>query len=163
MADASRTKPFSRPLLRPEPAAVLWVKRVCIAAFAIHMLFFTWSIYRRLRQIIHIELTSSDMVLTAGTTVSYDVIASGEVRNRIRLELVQGTHAETLREELSRVNYISSYDPRIFRYQRSQRITTQLLAHFESGPATLRLTGFGSQKLLQTPAPRVRELAVQIR
>jgi hypothetical protein len=149
--------------LHREPVAVLWVRRVCIAAFGLHMAFFTWSIYRRLRQIIHIEVTASSSVLTPGATVSYDVIASGEVRNRIRLELVQGTHSETLREELSRVNSISSYDPRIFRYIRTITVTPALLSRFEHGPATLRLTGFGSQKLLQTPAPRVRDLPVQIR
>jgi hypothetical protein len=126
------------------------------------MVFFTWSIYRRLRQIIYIELRASATTLAPGATVSYDVVASGEVHNRIRLELVQGTHAETLREERSRVNYISSYDPRVFRYERTTLISPEMLTRFAAGPATLRLTGFGSQKLLQTPAPRVRELAVQI-
>ena len=34
---------------------------------------------------------------------------------------------------------------------------------FHAGGATLRLTGFGGQKLLHTPAPRVRELRVELR
>jgi len=147
---------------REQPALVLWVRRVCIAAVAIHMAFFTWSIYRRIWQINRIELSVSSAVLAPGATVSYDVIASGEVRNRIRLELVQGTHVEVLREELSRVNSISAYDPRIFRYQRHIRITPGLLSRFHQGSATLRLTGFGSQKLLRTPPPRVREMVVRL-
>src|SRR5215217_4818130 len=82
---------FTAVMPRQEPpAVVVWVRRVCIAAIAIHMVFFTWSIYRRLRQIIYIELTASSTTLSPGVTVSYDVIASGEVHNRIRLELVQG-------------------------------------------------------------------------
>jgi hypothetical protein len=146
-----------------QPIAVRWVKRVCIAAFAIHMVLFSWSIYRRLVQINHIELTTSSNVLAPGVKVSYDVITSGEVRNRILLELVQGAHREVVGEQLSRVNYISGYDPRIFRYERAITLTPEFLSRFVPGPATLRLTGFGSQKLLQTPAPRVRELPVQIR
>ena len=145
-----------------QPAVVLWVKRVCIAAVAIHMCFFTWSIYRRLVQINHIELETSSVVLAPGVRVSYDVITSGEVNNRILLELIQGEHREIVGEQLSRVNDISSYDPRIFRYQRAITLTPQFLARFSPGPGTLRLTGFGAQKLLQTPAPKVRTLQVRI-
>jgi len=145
-----------------QPAAVVWVKRICIAAFAIHMVFFTWSIYRRIWQINRIDLTTSSSALASGTIVSYDVVTSGEVQNRIRLELVQGAHAEILREQLSRVSAISAYDPRLFRYQQAVHLTPELLGRFSNGPATLRLTGFGAQKLLHTPAPRIRELAVQV-
>lgn len=145
-----------------QPAAVIWVKRICIAAFAIHMCFFTWSVYRRLWQINHIEVRASSTALAPGTIVSYDVITSGEVKNRILLELVQGAHREVVAQQISRVNYISGYDPRIFRYERTVTLTPDFLARFEPGPATLRLTGFGAQKLLQTPAPRIRTLSVRI-
>ena len=146
-----------------QPPIVLWVKRVCIAAFAIHMVFFTWSIYRRLVQINHIELATSSVALAPDVKVSYDVITSGEVKNQILLELVQGSHREIVAQQISRVNYISGYDPRIFRYERTITLTPEFLARFAPGPARLRLTGFGSQKLLQTPAPKVRELSVRIR
>jgi hypothetical protein len=149
-------------VFRPDPAAVIWVKRVCIAALAIHLVFAAWSLYRRIWQVLQIEVESSSTVLRPGATVSYHVITSGEVHNRIRLELVQGAHVETVREERARVSAISAYDPRIFRYERSTILTPGLLARFEPGPATLRLTGFGGQKLLRTPAPRVKEIAVQI-
>ena len=157
-----RTTRFGRGIIRPDPTAVVRIKRVCIAALAIHMVFASWSLYRRIWQVLHIELGASATVLTPGITVRYDVITSGEVHNRIRLELVQGNHAETVREERTRVSAISAYDPRIFRYERSTPLTRELLSRFDPGPATLRLTGFGGQKLLRTPAPRVKELAVQI-
>jgi hypothetical protein len=162
MSSSARTRKFRTGLIRPDPAAVVWIKRVCIGALAIHLVFASWSLYRRLWQVLHIEVASSSAVLTPGATVSYDVVTSGEVHNRIRLELVQGAHAETVREERTRVSAISAYDPRIFRYERTMVLTAELLARFEPGPATLRLTGFGGQKLLRTPAPRVKELAVQI-
>jgi hypothetical protein len=95
-------------------------------------------------------------------TVSYDVITSGETRNRIVLELEQGTHAETLLEQRARLNAVSAYDPRLFRYTPTVVITPELLARFAPGPATLRLTAFGGPKLLRTPPPRVRELRVTI-
>jgi hypothetical protein len=94
--------------------------------------------------------------------VSYDVVTSGETKNRIMLELVQRSHSATLFEQRAAVNVVSAYDPRVFRYTQTIRLTTGLLSQFAAGPATLRLTGFGGQKLLQTPAPRVRELPVRI-
>jgi hypothetical protein len=75
---------------------------------------------------------------------------------------VQGTHTESLCEERSRVNAVNTYDPRVFDDARTMTVTPELLARFVPGPATLRLTGFGGEKLLRTPPPRVRELAVQL-
>lgn len=147
---------------RPESRVVLWVRRAVITIACVHMVFFCWSIFRRLRQVLRIDLQASSLVLAPGSTVTYDVITSGEVPNRIRLELVQGAHTEVLHEQRGALNTISAYDPRVFRYTPTVRITQALLSGFNPGPATLRLTGFGAQKLLHTPAPRVRELAVQL-
>jgi hypothetical protein len=145
-----------------ESRVVRWVRRVLIGAFALHMVLFFWSIYRRIWQVTRVDLQVSSATLSPGVKVSTDVITSGETQNRIRLELVQGTHSEVLMERRARVNVISAYDPRRFRYTPAVTITPQLLARFTPGPATLRLTGFGGQKLLRTPAPRVRELPVTI-
>jgi hypothetical protein len=113
--------------------------------------------------VLRLDLQVSSVVLSAGGTVSYDVLTTGETRNRIVLELVQGMHAETLVEQQARVSAVSMYDVRLFRNVRSVAITPELLERFTPGSATLRLTGFGGQKLLRTPRPRVRELAVELR
>jgi len=147
---------------RAESRVVVWVRRVLIGVVCAHMVFFCWSIFRRLRQVLRIELTASSTVLHPGSTVSYDVITSGETHNRIRLELRQGSHSEVLLEQRGAVNVVSAYDPRVFRYTPTVTLTPEILSRFSAGPATLRLTGFGGQKLLQTPAPRVRELQVQL-
>jgi hypothetical protein len=162
MTEAPLRRRFGAVMPRPEPAITLWVRRACIVVFGIHMVFATWSFYRRIYQVLRVDLHTSGTVLGPGTTIAYDVITSGEVQNRIRLELIQGEHAVVLREERARVASISAYDPRLFRYLRSTTVTPELLSRFAPGPATLRLTGFGGQKLLRTPPPRVRELAVQI-
>lgn len=145
-----------------EPKAVLWVRRACIAILTVHMVFATWSLVRRIWQVFRIDLTASASTLHPGAGISYDVVTTGEVHNRIRLELVQGAHSEILAEEVSRVSAIATYDPRLFRYQRTMPVTAELLNRFTAGPATLRLTGFGSQKLLRTPPPRISELSVHL-
>lgn len=75
---------------------------------------------------------------------------------------MQGSRSEAMFEQLGGVNAVSAYDPRVSRYTSTVTITPELLARFAPGPATLRLTGFGAQKLLHTPDPRVRELQVTL-
>jgi len=133
-----------------------------IAVACVYMVSFSWSIYRRLRQILRIELRTPSLVLSPGSMVGYDVVASGETQNRIRLELVQGARRQILLEQRTNVNSVSGLDPRVFRYRPTVAITPELLTGFQSGPALLRVTGFGGQKLLHTPAPRQRELRVQL-
>ena len=153
---------FAATMPRRESRVVLWVRRAVIAIACIHLVFFCWSIYRRIWQVQHIEVLATSTVLVSGAVVGYDVITSGEVPNRIRLELVQGATREILLEQRARVNSVSAYDPRIFRYTPSVTITPELLSRFRPGPATLRVTAFGGQKLLRIPAPRVRELQVRL-
>jgi hypothetical protein len=128
----------------------------------IHSALFCWSIYRRIWQVQRIEVLAPATVLAPSTTVGYDVVTLGEVRNLIRLELIQGAQHETLLEQRASTNRISAYDPRLFRYTPRVTIGPELLSRFRAGPAALRLTVFGGQKLLHTPAPRVRELQVRL-
>ena len=158
--DAMRT--FSLAAARPEPPVLAWMRRIAITVISVHLVFASWSAYRRFHQIFRVDLHPSATTLAAGSVVKCDVVTSGEVQNRVRLELVQGSHAETMLELRADVNGISAYDPRLFRYTPRVTVTAALLSRFASGPATLRLTGFGGQKLLQTPPPRVRELPVVI-
>ena len=153
---------FAEATARRESRVVLWVRRGTIVVACIYAVSFSWSIYRRINQILRIEAHASSPVLAPGSTVGYDVVTSGEVQNRIRLELVQGARTEMLREQRASVNGISGLDPRVFRYTATVAVTPAVLARFRPGPATLRVTGFGGQKLLRTPAPRVRELQVRL-
>lgn len=129
----------------------------------IHVTLSAWSTYRRIWQVLRIDLHVSSPVLAPGETVTYDVVTSGETYNRILLELVQGTRAATLFERLSEVNAVNTYDPRVFDDAGTVTITPELLERFDPGAATLRLTGFGGPKFFRTPPPRVREFAVQLR
>jgi hypothetical protein len=158
---STTTPRFAMP--RHEPRAMIWFRRAIITAACLNILLFSWSMCRRIWQVMRLDLSVSSTVLTPGVTVSTDVITTGEVPNPIRLELVQGTHAELLMERRGGLPTVRSYDPRLFRYTPSVVITPELLARFSPGPATLRLTGVGMQKLLRTPPNRVREVQVTVR
>ena len=153
-----------RSILLPqdEPRVFRWLKRFTIVTLCIHLALFWWSIYRRIWQVQRIELVAPATVLVPLVRVGYDVITSGEVQNLIRLELVQGDEHEVLLEQRAKTNRISAYDPRLFRNTPSVTIGAELLSRFRAGPATLRLTVFGGQKLLHTPAARVREIEVRL-
>jgi hypothetical protein len=153
---------FAAAVSRRESSVVRLVRRGVIVVACLYMVSFWWSMYRRIWQVLRIEAHASSLVLAPGSTVGYDVITSGEVGNRITLELVQGAQREVLLEQRARVHRVRSIDPRVLRYTPTIAITPALLARFQPGPATLRVTGFGGQKLLRTPAPRVRELQVRL-
>ncbi|MEP6619108.1 MAG: hypothetical protein ABJE47_07335 [bacterium] len=153
---------FAMAMKGRESRVVLQVRRAMIAVACIYVVVFCWSIYRRIWQVMRIEARASSLVLAPGSTVGYDVVASGEVHNRIRLELVQDPQSVVLLEQRSSVNRISALDPRVFRYTPTVALTPALLAQFHPGAAVLRVTGFGGRKLLHVPAPRVRELRVRL-
>jgi hypothetical protein len=153
---------FAAAMAQRESRVVRLVRRAMIAVACICVVSSAWGMYRRIWQILRIELRANSLVLAPGATVSYDVVTSGAVPNVIRLELVQGAHHEVLLEQRASINAVSDLDPRVFRYAPTVTITPALLARFQSGPAILRVTGFGGQKLLRTPAPRVRELQVRL-
>jgi len=141
---------------------VRWVRRTLIAALSAHAVLFCWSIYRRIWQVLHIELQTQSSMIRSGTQVGYDVVTSGEVPNLIRFELTQGAHTETLLERRGRTNGVSAYDPRVFRDAPLIPMTSGTLDRFQPGPATLRVLGFGGVKLLRTPPTKVKELQVTL-
>ena len=149
-------------LRRDESRVFRWLRRFTIATVCLHLTASCWSFYRRIWQVQRTEVIATTTVLAPSAIIGYDVITSGEVRNLIRFELVQGTQREVLLEQRADRNHISEYDPRLFRYTPRFTIGAETLSRFREGPAALRLTVFGGQKLLRTPAARVRELQVHL-
>lgn len=87
---------FDFAVARPEPRLLVWVRRTVIAVVCVHVLLSGWSTYRRLRQVLRIDLRASSTMLAPGTIIDCDVVTSGETRNRILLELAQGSHSEVM-------------------------------------------------------------------
>jgi hypothetical protein len=142
---------------------VRYVRRLSIAVACVYGVLFWWNMVARIRQVMRIEVRVSSAMLTPGCTVGYDIITSGEVPNRLVLELIQGERREILFVQHARFHRIRAIDPRVFRYTPSVTLTPALLSRFQAGPAIVRVTGYGEQKLLRTPAPRVSEVAVRLR
>jgi hypothetical protein len=149
-------------LPRDESPVFRWLRRATITIVCVHVTVSCWSTYRRIWQVQRIEVIATATTLHPSAVIGYDVITSGEVHNLVRFELVQGARHEILREWLTGRNRVSAYDPRLFHYTRRDTIGLDVISRFRPGPAVLRLTVFGGRKLLRTPAPRVRELQVQI-
>jgi hypothetical protein len=154
------TRTFSFELQSREPRVVGWIRSLLIAAAIAYAILAAWGMYRRIWQVQRIELSMPSTTLSAGSTVSYDVITSGEVQNLIRLELVQGARSVVLMERRGRVSAINTIDPRLFRDSGSAVVSAEVLAGFTPGAATVRLTVFGGEKLLRTPRARRREVAI---
>lgn len=154
---------FPAAMARRESPTVRYARRLSIGVACIYGVLFWWNMVARIRQVMHIEARVSSMTLTPGATVGYDIITSGEVPNRLVLELVQGERREILFQQRAGFHRIRAIDPRVFRYTPTVTLTPARLSGFETGPATVRVTGYGEQKLLRIPAPRVREVAVLLR
>ena len=137
-----------------------WVRRLAIAVICFHVALLPWEFYRRIWQVLRADLFVPSITLTPGATISIDVVTSGEVQNRVVLELVQDTQRETLLEFHGELNRSNMYDVLTYRYRPAVTLTPALLAGFQPGPAVVRLTGYGGSKLLRTPAPVVREQQV---
>lgn len=149
-------------LPRDDSPVSRWLWRVFVVTGSLNAALFFWSIYRRIWQVQRIELVAPSATLGPTSVVGYDVVTSGEVHNLIRLELVQGDRHEILLEQHGDVNHTSGYDPRMFRYRPKITLGAEHLSHLHGGPAVLRLTVFGAQKLLHVPPPRMRELPVEL-
>ena len=138
------------------------LRRVLIAIAAGYVVLACWGLFRRIWQVLRVDVRAS-ATLAPGSVVSIDVVTSGEVQNRILLELVQDSQTETLLEFQARLSANNTLDPRLFRYTPNVTITPQHLSRFHAGAATLRLTGFGGSKLLRVPPPRTRTMKVELR
>jgi hypothetical protein len=154
--------PQARTFLLPDDETPLfrWLRRFIIVTATAYAMLFSWGIYRRLIQVQRIDLPVPSSPIGPGSAIAYDVVTSGEVHNLIRLEVLQGDRRSVLHEQWSGVNHVNTLDPRLFRYRPTIAIAPRALDGFRPGPATLRLTVFGNQKLLRTPAPRTREVGV---
>ena len=101
------------------------LRRVLIAIAAGYVVLACWGLFRRIWQVLRVDVQTS-ATLAPGSIVSIDVVTSGEVQNRILLELVQDSQTETLLEFQARLSANNTLDPRLFRYTPSVTITPSI-------------------------------------
>jgi len=145
-----------------ESRASRMAKRAVLAFILIQLPVGALSSYRAWVQIKRLSVTASEPVLHAGTTVRADVASWARTEADATLELVQGSHVETLGTlDLPR-NREPVFDPRPRRDSVVVVLSPAQLSRFDAGPARLRATAYGRPQWLRTPPPVVREQEVLI-
>jgi len=150
----TRVIPEARPLrLLRRATVVLVIAFLCIGAI---------SSYRAWVQVQYLELRSSESTLHSGSVVETVVVNSARTTIAVRLELIQGAHAETLDMLELRGNELAFFDPRAKSATQQVVLNANHLAGFQPGEALLRATATGRPQWGRTPPPVVREMKVQI-
>jgi hypothetical protein len=120
------------------------------------------SSYNAWVQVRALDVMVASPNLRPGLPAIVHVVSSGRAFVTVKLELVQGTHSETLAELRIAPNRWSMYDLRARPATMAPAFTAEFLAHFQAGPAVLRATGTGAGAWLRIPPPVIKEVAVVV-
>jgi hypothetical protein len=121
------------------------------------------SAHRAYYQVRSLELQLTDHVLGNGSVIQTALVGSGRTTIDVRLELIQGSHSETLAVQRVPGNEWAFFDPRPRRASQRVVVTPEDLARFMTGAAKVRATATGRPQWTRLPPPTVREIAVEIR
>ena len=80
----------------PETRALTWLRKGTVVFVGAFLVIGAISTYRAWVQVRYLELRSSDRTLRVGSVVETDIVNSARTTIAVRLELLQGTRAETL-------------------------------------------------------------------
>ena len=140
---------------------ILWLKRtfaaIIVALLAIGMV----SAHRAYFQVRDLELNAPNE-LTVGSVVETSVVSSGRTTVDVVVELIQGTHTETLLKLRLKGNELGFFDPRKRYGTDSVTLTPEMLSKFQPGAARLRSVAIGRHQWFRLPPPTVREFDVVI-
>lgn len=145
-----------------DPPSIAVVRKILIALIVVHVPLACWSGYRAIWQVQQLEVTAPQRALDAGAPIRVDVLSSGRASVDVVLEMIQGTHAETLGVRHVPAGRSPAYDPRFRHGEMSVVVTQELLARFTPGAAVVRATAHGRPQWMRTPPPEVRDVAVEI-
>ena len=146
----------------PEAKPLTFLRRGTSVLLAAVLVIGLISAYRAYRQVKYLELRSSEHTLRSGSVIETALVSSARTTIAVRLELIQGSHVETLNVLELRGNEFGFFDPRSKHAAQKVVLTTNQLAAFQSGEALLRATATGRPQWGRTPPPVVRELRVGI-
>lgn len=118
--------------------------------------------YRMWFQVRSLEVHSSDSILRPGSTIETNLGSYARTPIEVRLELIQGAHAETFALLHLPDNDWAFLDPRPRQASQTNVLTADVLRRFEKGRALVRATAVGRPQLSRTPPPVVREVEVEI-
>jgi hypothetical protein len=144
-----------------ESRAIAILKKAIFVFLAAFLLIGMVSAHRAYFQVRSLDLYA-DPVLHNGSLIKTDVVSSGRTYGDVKIELIQGQHAETLADQLVPANELGFFDPRKQRASQSVVLTREILGRFQTGPARLRATANGRSQWTRVPPPVVREIEVKI-
>ena len=138
------------------------LRRVLIGVAVVHFSLAAASGFRAVRQVYTVNIALGLNAGAPGSVVIARFVASGRVHNPVRIELVQGSHVETLAQSELPENRSFFYDPRPLRAELRATISKEVLNRFEPGGAIIRAVAEGRSQFFNVPSPKVRELAITL-
>jgi len=119
--------------------------------------------HRAYFQVRELSLNTNEPALHVGSEVTMAVVTSGRTPVDVRLELVQGSHAETFSVMHVRDNELAFFDPRKKYASQTVAMTSDLLSRFQAGAAQLKATAIGREQWTRLPPPTTQEVNIEIR
>lgn len=144
------------------PRPVVLARRAALALLAVPVALGVLSGWRAWVQVRSLELRADSPVLRGGSVVRAAVVTSGRTFVDLRLELVQGAHAQTLAVRQVHKNRDAATDPRSRRDSLAVVLTPDVLGRFRAGPVLVRSVARGRPQWLREPPPTVREIELEI-
>lgn len=136
------------------------VKRVVLIIALLYGAVGIWSAYRAWAQVQLLDVKVVSTSLRPGMPSVVRVVTSGLTYVTVRLDLVQGSHSETLADLRVAPSPKGILSPGKRQGSMMPSFTTEFLAKFQPGPAILRTTASGVPKWFLSPAPVVQEIPV---
>lgn len=145
-----------------QPRSMIVVKRAFQLLVSAYLVIGLIAFYRMWFQVRSLEVHASESILRPGSTIETNLGSYARTPIEVRLELVQGAHAETFALVHLPDNDWAFLDPRPRQASQTNVLTADVLSHFQKGKALVRATALGRPQLSRTPPPVVREVEVQI-
>jgi hypothetical protein len=139
------------------------LKRVFLLALGCYLVIGLISAYRAWYQVKSLELKASDAILRSGSVVETNLVSYARTPIDVRVELIQGSHSETVAVQRLPGNDWGFFDPRTRSAEQKVMVTQDVLNRFQLGKAQLRATAIGRHQWMRLPPPVLRELVVELR
>ena len=137
------------------------LRRIIIAAAIVHFSLAAASGYRAIVQVYDVTIETPRAIRSA-QPFTVHVSTSGRTYVDVRVDLIQGSHTETIGSTTVDSNDSFFYDPRPKGMAMNVVVPVDLLSRFTPGHATIRATAVGRPQWLRTPPPTVDEARVTL-
>ena len=135
---------------------------VLLSGLAVFLAVGALASYRAYQPVFGVSIRVDPPALEAGAAVRVETVTSGRGPVTIRVEVVQGSHAETVAIDHVASRRWAFWDLRLVRRATRASLSRALLARLEPGPVVVRATVQGAPAWLRQPPAVVEEVAAQV-